>query len=255
MGGSFTRSDHMLLEYCEKIIAATAAEEVWSTHVEVMAGFGFDRLLYGFTRFRSSRGFGHPDDLLFMTNHSPDYVDGYLQEHLHDAPMLRWISENVGPCSWRWVAENLDALSERERRVLKFNKRHGVVAGYTITFPDVVQCNKGAIALTARPGLSQDDVDAIWADQGQLIAAMNGVMHHKLIHLPYNGSGRDLTRRQRQVLEWVRDGRTTLEIAEILGVSTATVEKHLRLARDALHARTTAQAVAKASLKNQIFLI
>jgi LuxR family transcriptional regulator len=38
-------------------------------------------------------------------------------------------------------------------------------------------------------------------------------------------------------------------------ISPAMVEKHLRLAREALSVETTAQAVAKASFLNQIFVL
>ncbi|MEP3034604.1 MAG: sigma factor-like helix-turn-helix DNA-binding protein, partial [Pseudoruegeria sp.] len=48
---------------------------------------------------------------------------------------------------------------------------------------------------------------------------------------------------------------TTQEIAQIMGLTAATVEKHLRLAREVLDVETTAQAVLKASFNNQIFII
>lgn len=49
------------------------------------------------------------------------------------------------------------------------------------------------------------------------------------------------------------DGKTTQDVALLMGVSPAMVEKHLRLAREALAVETTAQAVAKAALLNMIF--
>jgi LuxR family transcriptional regulator, quorum-sensing system regulator SdiA len=82
---------------------------------------------------------------------------------------------------------------------------------------------------------------------------LNNVFHLKATSLPYTGVN-PLTARQREVLEWVGDGKTMLDIAAILGVAPATVEKHLRLAREALGVETTAQAVLKASYKNQIFI-
>ena len=53
----------------------------------------------------------------------------------------------------------------------------------------------------------------------------------------------------------MRDGKTTQDAAEIMGLTPATVEKHLRLAREALDVETTAQAVLKASFQNQIFVL
>ena len=56
-------------------------------------------------------------------------------------------------------------------------------------------------------------------------------------------------------MEWVGDGKTMADIAEIMGLTQATIEKHLRLAREALNVETTAQAVLKASFQNQIFVV
>jgi LuxR family transcriptional regulator len=67
-------------------------------------------------------------------------------------------------------------------------------------------------------------------------------------------SGEKLTDRQREALEWVSDGKTTQDIATLMGVTQATVEKHLRLARTGLGVETTAQAVIRAAFQNQIFL-
>jgi len=51
----------------------------------------------------------------------------------------------------------------------------------------------------------------------------------------------------------VADSKTTQDIAILMGVSAAMIEKHLRLARDTLDVKTTAQAVAKAAMLNMIF--
>ena len=96
-------------------------------------------------------------------------------------------------------------------------------------------------------------VDQIFADRGDQILAVAHMMHLKLIQLPFSSRRRTLTARQRESLEWVADGKTTQDVALLMGVSAAMVEKHLRLARDALSVDTTAQAVAKAALMNLIF--
>ena len=57
------------------------------------------------------------------------------------------------------------------------------------------------------------------------------------------------------MLEWVGDGKTVQDTAVIMGLTPPTVEKHLRLARQALNVETTAQAVLKAAFQNQIFVL
>lgn len=242
------------LDRIETICDADTVEAVWDVLVERLSRHGFDRLMYGLTRYKTASSFGDPQDMLVLTNHPPAYTDRFIGEAMYfHAPMVRWSAENVGACGWRWVQENFDSFTPAERKVLEFNKAMGVIAGYTISFPHTSHRSRGAMAVTARAGMHQHEVDAIWAEHGREIHGLCNVAHLKLMSLPHSGSRRALTRRQREVLEWVGDGKTMQDIADIMGLTAATVEKHLRLARDALDVDTTAQAVMKASLQNQIF--
>lgn len=246
-----------MLGHLEHLLEARKIEDIWSLHCSRMADYGFERLLYGFTRFRTANSFGSLDDTLVLSNHERPYLEAFVGGGMfHQAPMVKWAAAHEGACSWRWVDEQARAgkLSETELKVLEFNLRHGVKAGYSISFPDVSVRAKGAIGLCAAPGLRQSDVDQIWERHGREIMVLNTLTHLRISSMPFATARRALTARQREVLEWVGDGKTTADIATILGLTTATVEKHLRLAREALDVDTTAQAVLKASVQNQIFL-
>lgn len=171
--------------------------------------------------------------------------------------MVRWALQNEGAGSWSMLAamQRSETLTAAERRVLDFNYSMGVKAGYTISFKSVSARSKGAIALTARRDMSQDDIDAVWDEHGRDIHLMNNVAHLKILTLPYTAPNRGLTNRQREALEWVGDGKTMQDIALLMGLTSATVEKHLRLAREALAVETTAQAVLKAAFANQMFIL
>ncbi|KNG92945.1 LuxR family transcriptional regulator [Pseudaestuariivita atlantica] len=247
-----------LRQYLIDITNAPSIEEMWELHVRVMGEYGFDRLLYGFTNFRTEHSLGDPNDFLLLTNHNPEYMDGFIKQgFFSDAPMVKWALENDGAQSWRWMAEVAasGAVSPKMAKVIEFNRDMQVIAGYTISFKSVSPRSKGAIALTAKPGISQDDVDAIWAESGTDLIVMNNVAHLKILNLPFHVSGRTLTKRQLEALQWVGDGKTMQDIATIMGLTQATVEKHLRLARDALDVETTAQAVLKAAFQNQMYLV
>ena len=246
-----------LVTQLAKLTNAQTVEELWDVHVREMARYGFDRLMYGFTRYRTSSSLGDPQDWVLLSTQSPEYMRVFFDEGLYyHAPMLRWALANDGACSWRWMMdmERVDNITPSERRVMEFNKSMDVTAGYTISFRSISERTKGAIALTAKPGMTQDAVEQVWAQHGDAIIVMNNVMHLKLLTLPYSGE-RHLTKRQREVLQWVGDGKTTQDIAILLGLTPATVEKHLRLAREALDVETTAQAVLKAAFYNQMFVI
>ncbi len=245
-----------LLSDVETIAGANSVEDVWQLLSKRLGDYGFDRVIYAFTRFKGRKSYGDPLDALILTNHTPRYAEKFFGEAMYfNAPMVRWTAEHVGACSWRWVHENIQQMTPGELKVIEFNRSMGVLAGYSISFPHTSYRSRGAMALTAPEATTQDEVDAIWAQHGRLIHALCNVAHLKLMSLPYGNAKRSLTKRQREVLEWVGDGKTTQDIAMIMGLTPATVEKHLRLAREALEVDTTAQAVLKASMQNQIFLL
>lgn len=241
-----------------RLLEATTTEEAWEFHTQSMAAYGFDRLLYGCTQFLSGSSLGCPDDLIVLTNHSAAYADRFVNDGLYrNAPMLLWSMENDGACSWSMLQARIEAddLSPAEREVIAFNRKHGVTAGYSISFKSVRPRMKAAIALTAAPGLTQADVDALWQREGDSILALNNLAHHCIRSLPCETPRRALTQRQREVLSWVGDGKTIQDIAVLMGLTSATVEKHLRLARHALGVETTAQAILKAAFQNQIYVV
>ena len=104
--------------------------------------------------------------------------------------------------------------------------------------------------------VTQDDIDAVWDEHGDDILLINNILHLKIMTLPQSSSSaRSLTKRQREALEWVGDGKTMQDTAVLMGLTAATVEKHLRLAREALAVETTAQAVMKLAFSNQMFVL
>lgn len=245
-------------EELNALVTAPNVEELWALHTERMSRYGFDRLLYGFTRFRTKNSLGDPDDFTILSNHDPAYLKTFIGDGLYfDAPMVRWALRNSGAQSWSVLRqmETAGTLSKAERKVLEFNRSMGVVAGYSISFEPVSTRARGAIALIAQPGLDQAEVDAIWRRHGADILLLNNLVHLRILTLPHASPARSLTNRQREVLEWVSDGKTVQDIAVVMGLTTATVEKHLRLARKVLGVETTAQAVLKAAFQNQIFVL
>ena len=215
----------MINEYMEAVTEARNMEELWAMHTAKMAGFGFDRLIYGFTRYLTPTSLGNPQDMIILSNHETDYLEHFISEGLYfNAPMVNWSRDNEG------------------------------AAGYTISLKAISARSKAAIALTAKKVVSQYEIDQVWAEHGRDSILMNNVAQLKIISLPHHGR-RSLTKRQVEVLEWVGDGKTTQDFATLMGLTSATVEKHLRLAREALDVETTAQAVTKAAFQNQMYIV
>ncbi|MDP7152059.1 MAG: LuxR family transcriptional regulator [Paracoccaceae bacterium] len=246
---------------CKALLELTKSaslEHLWDTYTSLLDDFGFDRIIYGRTRFSTETNLGDPSDFLIMSNHDPDYMEYFVEQgNFRNSPMLRWSLDNVGCASWSTVS-NLMAtgeLSDVENEIVLNNRKYGVEAGYTVSFPTASRRKKSSASLTAKAGLNQDDVDRIWSENEDLLELLNFTFDLKVSTLPHYTGQITLTKRQREVLEWIGDGKTTQDTATILGLTPATVEKHLRLARETLHVDTTAQAVMKAAFLNQMFVI
>lgn len=238
------------------IAEATSIAAVWDISTRFFAGLGFGRVNYGYTRFLSARSIGDPDDALFLTTTGPEYAHRYFAGGLYArTPAFKWAQTHSGACTWRWVREAMEqgTLTEDETEALRLNAAMGVRAGITISFPETSTRAKGAIGLIADPELTEADVEVIFATRRDDLMGVAHMMHLKIVQLPQASRRRALTERQREALEWVADGKQTQDIALLMGVSNAMVEKHLRLAREALAVETTAQAVAKATILNMIF--
>ncbi|MCA8870216.1 MAG: LuxR family transcriptional regulator [Rhodobacteraceae bacterium] len=245
-----------LLAHIDQILKRNSIEEIWALHVARMSEYGFDRMIYGFSRFRTFGDFGDPSDAIILIKHDQEYVDRYFGESLYNhAPMTVWAANNTGVESWQWAWDRRKAglTSEAENRVLDLNRKMGVLAGYSISFDSVFERSKSAIGLCARRDLDQTAVDMIWQEKGDEIVLLNNLVNVKIATLPFECQARALTPRQREVLQWVADGKTIQDIAIIMNLNQATIEKHLRLARESLGAETTAQAVLFASMQNQFF--
>ena len=238
----------------KRITDAGSIDEVWAVHLDLMAAFGFDRLLYASTRFRTERSIGDLQDMLFLTNHARDYTGPMIERGLvRHAPILG--RAEAGARSWAEPARSGEGQQPRLAALaLETRLRVGSAAGYDVVFAEVSTRARGALELCARPGVTQAEVDALWKARGSEIELLCGLVHLKICHLPCWGGRRPLTRQQRRVLQWASEGKTAQDIGAIMELTPATVEKHLRLAREALDVQTTAQAVAKAVHWNQLFV-
>ena len=245
-----------ILPLLNQIAAASSIDDAWGLATRHFGAMGFQRVNYGFTRFRNLKTIGDPDDALFLSTCEADYVKRYFRGGFYaKTPVFRWAERSSGACTWTWVKEAYEAgrLSPEEAEAVRQNAGIGVTAGISISFPEVSPRSKGAMGLIADAGLSHVDVDSIFATRREEIMAVANMMHLTIVHLPQLSRHRALSPRQREALEWVADGKTTQDVALLMGVSPAMVEKHLRLAREALAVETTAQAVAKGAMLNMIF--
>lgn len=247
----------VLMTDLEQVLAARSVESLWQHYTKRMAGLGMPHVSYYSIRILEAGGERRVDDYLFLTSCAPSLLQEILsQDAFASVPMYRWMAVNRGSESWDWMQRSRQAgrLSQTEERMLDLFARNGHVSGYAVSLGDSVQQVRGGVLMSGALGTDQQALDAIWQQNGAVVEALTGLLHLRMATLPYDPPQHVLTQRQREVLEHIAVGRTTQEIAAVLGLTRATVEKHLRLARKALAARTTPQAILLASSRRQIFL-
>lgn len=238
-------------------LAARSIEDVWAFHLEVMKDYGFDRVFYAYNAFATRPGgMVSPEDALFLTNYGQTYVDEYVYSGVYrHGPLMKWATRNVGATSWKTVWDEIQAegLTDGLRRIAEVNKKHEIAVGFTVSLPVAMTNANAGFGLCARKGMTQEEADRIWTEHGDEIQTFCHVSHLCIMQLLASLKQQKLTDRQAEVLELVANGKSMQDIATILGRKIPTIEKHLRGARESLSVSTTAQAVRKASVLNQIF--
>ncbi len=245
-----------VVAFLERITPLHRPEQVGSALAEALAWYGFDGLLYAYQRVLTSRALRLEGKTHVFAHHDPRF----LADLFADGKFMRslgfdWARLHFGAISWDDLAGWSATCTYHETREIW--QRHGMQAGYLVSLHQRGQRSHGLMSLSStRHG--QKELDAIWRRAGRRIMAKCHIAHLRVATLPPPddrsfGNGPPLSPRQREVLEWVAVGKNVADIATILGLRPATVEKHLRLARMALGADTTTQAVMTASLRDQIF--
>lgn len=239
------------------ILLSTDQASIWSHVTGFFRDLGFQHILYGYSP--DSRGpiLGSPEDYLVLSTLPADVLNEMVAGgYYRMSATFNWALANAGIASWSMTAEDCGMGDEFivTPEGQDFFRRNGLTSGCSIGFPLERTRGRGALALIAPPEVPQSDVDGLLAQTADMIFSVATVAHRRLSTMPYHPPGRRLTQRQREVLEWVGEGKTSADIAIIMGITVPTVEKHLRLARQTLGVETTAHALMRAAFLNQVFV-
>ena len=241
----------------KQIVDATSVPQAWQVMRTVVRDFGFDNLLYGTNRLLGPGIFGEKKDTFFLSDLPEDIMGPLWQEELYRTiPVAIWAIQNEGAKSLRHGGNLYHAgiLPPEQAKTQKQLTDMGVTSGYVIGFNRPGQPVVSAMAMI-NFGRNHDQTEAVWKAHAETIMGYVSIFHLRVNNLPVPIPSKRLTRRQSEVLKWVGAGKTTAEIATILGLSPATIEKHLRQVRDTLGVSTTTQAVLHAQINSQIFSI
>ncbi|WP_378945873.1 helix-turn-helix transcriptional regulator [Paracoccus sp. R86501] len=163
---------------------------------------------------------------------------------------VEWVLQNDGDIN---AAQLIAQVGADRTPSLAMAARNGMQAVQLLSLRNIVTHSVGAIMLVPGRDLDEDHLAQLWERHGADMWLLARTVHMRVATLPRDHGITTLTSRQREVLGWRSAGKTVSEIGTILGITPATVEKHMRLAREALGVDTTPQAVLKAHVTDQLF--
>lgn len=234
-----------LEDFITRSNAASDGQEVFDLLCAALADLGYDRVVYTLmtdhpSLFRMA-GFG------VMSSYPQDWMAYYDQQHfaaIDPVPQRAFVS-NEG-FFWDDLPQ-LQNLSKGQKRLLNMGAEAGLRDGVGIP----IHGARGEVAgfgIASSTGLA-DGVHNRRRQDKNLLSILHGFATQ--FHLAYSRHKRPVHRpvlsaREKDVLSWVAEGKTDNEIAEILGISTATVRFHLRNVYAKLQANDRTLAVVKA---------
>lgn len=242
----------MLASFIERLLAARTIPDIQEVFLAAVASMGFDHALYA-AQFMLSVPRSLVRDSPVVLSNLPgtilDQIDQWRMDMLDQDPLTGWVHDNDAEITAR------DLMARHgPSPLLQLAARHGHAEVQILSLRDKVLHSVGAVMVSPGPGADAATLQTRWHACGREVRVLSWVMHMRIATMHRTKPTATLTPRQREVLGWRSAGKTVGEIATILGITPATVEKHMRLARDALGVETTPQAVLKAHVTHQLFL-
>lgn len=239
-----------LLDLAERFRQAQDMGAAWDALKAGVGRFGGAHCGYMFS-WTSGDGGGRFDEVLLHF----DYPDSFSQRYEeaghvdHDWSIIHCSreSEALYVSSDPAVRSRLTARQlEVEHDASEFGLRHYL----TMPLRDDAQ-GWGGMAVDFH-GLTEGEFEGAVSSSGEDIRRIGMLFHGTVRQQPGLGGLVELSAREREVLTWTADGRSSKVIAHRLNLSTRTVEHHIASAQKRLGAHNRTHAVAKALVLNLI---
>lgn len=229
----------------QRLTTAVTLDELQVVCREHSEALGFQHFVYALrvpTHFADAR-------LIVIDGYPPEWVKRYFEQHHFDAdPVMAYCTQHVVPTCWSDLSLEPGSQAERMmQEAAEFGLRDGV------TMPlHSPQGELGILSLAVDAPPAQARITCQNAmGHVQMLAAYLHEAVRRVSGLLHNGDP-SLTPREIECLRWAADGKTSGEIAQLLGLSESTANFHLNNAMRKLDAINRQQAVAKATLQGHI---
>jgi LuxR family transcriptional regulator, quorum-sensing system regulator BjaR1 len=212
-------------EFVEDIERLSTTGEIMDAMDALLKKHGFE---YHCVSFLATATEGLED--VMLSNRLPEeWLKLYVErEYVHDDPGFRYAKTALRPFRWFKEAPYNPERQPRAAEVVQLAADFGILDGFVIPV---------ASTATRTLDLQEHQLPAL-----HLMAIYAFDRISKLRGSPAQHQAR-LTSREREILIWVANGKSTWEIAEVLHISSRTVKEHIKHLCRKLNAVTRTQAV------------
>jgi DNA-binding CsgD family transcriptional regulator len=231
---------------------AETLDEVDDALKRVLANFGVGHFVLYQATDRARRPTGARIAGPMHKDWRKHYVDNGMANH---DELLSWGLKSAAPTTWTRFSDEND-ISSGQKLMFDEAKNFGLNDGFYLPIHQADGSMHGVSMMVPEKLESDSRVLAAL----HLLALYYSIAANRLglsppePPSPPEGSKGILTPRQRQCLQWVRAGKSSWEIGEILSLSEHTINEHLEEARKRLKVYTTTQAVIEAALRGLIHI-
>lgn len=235
----------LVIETQRSFASASSIEELNVCCSKVTQTLGFHSFVYA---LRVPTNFANAQ-VIMLDGYPEGWVKRYFEAgHSEADPVITWCLNQVVPI--RWSDLELEPGSHAER-VMFEAAEYGLRDGVTMPVHSpqgelgILSLSLDALPLVAAP-LTERALPYV-----HLLASHLHQAVRRISGLEQNYD-RKLTLRENECLRWTADGKTSSEIAQLLGISESTVNFHLANAMQKLDVVNRQQGVAKATLRRMI---
>lgn len=233
-----------IIETQRRFAAASSIEELTVFCSEETLRLGFHSFVYA---LRVPTNFANAQ-VIMLDGYPEGWVKRYFEAAHADAdPVIAWCVEHVVPVRWSDLVLEPDSHAER---VMYEAAEYGLRDGVTMPIHGP-QGELGILSLSldASPELARPITERALP----YVHLLAGHLHQAALRLSgLHDTQPSLTTRENECLRWTADGKTSREIAQLLGVSESTVNFHINNAMQKLNVVNRQQGVAKAILQRKI---
>lgn len=235
----------------DALVAETEPVGRWRALTTSLAKLGLTQINYAFLDFDSASRMEARGDPA-MSTMRPDWIEYYTERKydMVDDAVAHVRRGNIRPMLW-----SLELAHRLPSGHINFEAGEaGLKSGVLVPLAGPAGTNLPGAAIMLGSGFSEAEFLNLIGEKTVELLALAHLFHAgavgELIRRRHDVA--PLTPRERDCLQFIARGMRVDAIADRLGIATVTVDLHLRAARRKLGAKTTAEAVARGLLYQQI---